>query len=253
MRVTLRSCRVKKPPETWFWSHDIRSTQIDAIVAPGARLARLSSYGEGAARRFAALVYGDGGPARRYALDLDAAALAARLRDTGERPVAITAIDGDGDARFSTVLETGPGPLSSVQVDLDADALRQLVDDRHGIADLATYVTAGGARRFAAVVEERSGPSWLFTGVTADELDRRLIELDAALVRVRGYVDEGAQRFAAVAERARGASWAWYAGLDGDGVARKLESNAAFPIDLDAVRDVRGVRFTVVMVRDRPH
>jgi hypothetical protein len=34
-------------------------------------------------------------------------------------------------------------------------------------------------------------------------------------------------------------------------VARNLETNAAYPIDLDATRDERGVRFTVVMVRDR--
>lgn len=240
---------MKKPPETWFWSHDIRPSQLDAVVLPGTRLMRLSSYGDGAARRFAALVYQDGGPERRCVLDLDAAALAARVRDLGARPVAITA-GGDGDARFSIVLEAGPGPLSSVHVDLDADGLRRLVDDGHAITDLATYV-AGGARRFAAIVEDRSAPSWLFTGVTADELDRHLVELGAVLVRLRGYTEGGAPRFAAIAERARAGSWAWYADLDGDGVARKLEGNAAYPVDLDATRDGRGVRFTVIMVRDR--
>jgi hypothetical protein len=242
--------RVKKPPETWFWSHDIRSTQIDAVLMPGARLMRLASYGEGAARRFAALIYRGPGPVRSYALDLDAPSLAARLREAGARPVAITA--GDADAQFCVVLETGPGPLASLHVDLDADQLRGLIDEGHGIADLATYV-AGGARRFAAIVEERSAPSWLFVGQTAADLDRRVVELDAALVRVRGYVEAGVPRFAAVAERARGTSWAWYTDLDGDGVARQLEANRAYPVDLDAVRDARGVRFTVVMVRDRQH
>jgi hypothetical protein len=242
-----RAAPVKKPPETWFWSHDIKPTQIASVVMPGSRLMRLASYGAGDARRFAALVYQDAGPERSYAVDLDGAALAARVRDTGARPVAIAAGD---DARFAVVFETGPGPLASVHTDLDAGALRGLLDDHHAIADLATY-RAGGARRFAAIVEERSGPSWLFTGIAGDELDRRLIEHDAQLVRVRPYVEAGALQFAAVAERARGASWAWYADLDGDAVARKLEGNAAYPIDLDAVRGDRGVRFTVVMVRDR--
>lgn len=242
---------MKKPPETWFWSHDIKPTQVDSVVIPGTRLMRLSSYGHGAARRFAALVYQDSGPERRHALDLDAAALAARLRDTGERPVAITAADGEGGAaRFSVVLETGPGPLSGLHLDLDEAGLRDLVDDQHCIADLATYL-AGGARRFAAIVEERVGPSWLFVGIAAHELDARLIELDATLVRLRSYSDGGVPRLAAVAERARVGSWAWYADLEADGVARNLEGNAAYPVDLDATRDDRGVRFTVVMYRDR--
>jgi hypothetical protein len=240
---------VKKRPETWFWSHDIKPNQIDSVVMPGTRLVRLSSYGSGTARRFAALVYKEPGPERSYALDLDAAALADRLRDTGARPVAITASEGDGP-RFSLVLETGPGPLSSLHVDLDEAGVRGLLDDHHCIADLATYV-AGGARKFAVIVEERTGPSWLFTGVAAHELDARLLEHDATLVRLRSYLDAGRPRLAAVAERARVGSWAWYADLDGDAVARNLEGNLAYPVDLDATRDDRGVRFTVVMYRDR--
>ncbi|HEX3764119.1 MAG TPA: hypothetical protein VHW23_35745 [Kofleriaceae bacterium] len=242
---------MKKPPETWFWSHDIKSTQIDSVVMPGTRLIRLSAYGPPDRRRFAALVYQDTGPERRYALDLDAGTLAAQLRDTGARPVAITAgVDDAGAVRFSVVLETGPGPLSSVHVDLDEAGVRALVDDQHCIADLATY-TAGGARRFAVIVEERTGPSWLWVGVSPLELDARLLEHGAALVRLRGYVDAAGPRLAAVAERARATSWAWYSDLDADGVARKLEDNAAYPVDLDAARDERGVRFTVVMYRHR--
>lgn len=243
---------MRKPPETWFWSHDIKSTQIDSVVMPGTRLMRLSSYGPAERRRFAALLYQETGPERRHALDLDAAALAARLRDTGARPVAITAGPGDGDAavRFSVVLETGPGPLASAHVDLDEAGVRALLDDQHCISDLATY-RAGGARRFAVIIEERTAPSWLFVGVSPAELDARLLEHGAALVRLRSYVEAGSPRLAAVAERVRGASWAWYADLDADGVARKLEDNAAYPVDLDAVRDERGVRFSVVMYRQR--
>jgi hypothetical protein len=241
---------VKKPPETWYWSHDIKPDQIDTVVTPGTRLVRLSSYGPATRRRFAALVYREPGPPRSYALDLDAEALAARLADTGARPVAITVDDAGAQPRFSVVLETGPGPLCQVHTDLDEAGAQGLVDDGHGIADVATYV-AGGARRFAAIVEERTGPSWLFTGLVAHELDARLLELDATLVRLRSYVDAGRPRLCAVAERGRVAGWAWYADLDADAVARNLEGNTAYPVDLDATRDDRGVHFTVVMYRDR--
>jgi hypothetical protein len=244
----------RKPPEAWFWSHDIRADQIKHVVTPGMHLMRLSSYGSGDRRRFAALIYKEAGPERSYAVDLDAAALDAKLRDTGARPVAITVspgVDaGDAGPRFSVVLQHGPGPLCSARVDLDEAGAAALVDDQHGIADIATYV-AGGARKFAVVVEERTTPSWLLTGLTAHQLDARLLELDASLVRLRTYVEDGQPKLVAVAERSRGAGWAWYTDLDGDAVARNLENNRAYPIDLDAVRDERGTRFSVVMVRDR--
>jgi len=241
----------RKPPEAWFWSHDIRGDQIKHVVTPGMHLMRLSSYGGGERRRFAALVYKEPGSDRSYAIDLDAAALAAQLGETGARPVAITVDSTEaGPPRFSVVLQHGPGPLCSAHVDLDEAGVRALIDDQHGIADVATYV-AGGVRKYAVIVEERTGPSWFLTGVTAHQLDARLLELDASLVRLRAYSEDGKQALVAVAERSRGGGWAWYTDLDGDAVARSLENNSAYPIDLDATRDPRGTRFTVVMVRDR--
>jgi hypothetical protein len=135
-------------------------------------------------------------------------------------------------------------------VDLDEAGVRALIDDQHGLADVATY-EVGGARRYAVVVEDRATPSWFLAGVTAHELDAKLLELDASLSRVRAYTEGGRLLLAAVAERVRGPSWAWYTDLDGDAVARNLENNNAYPIDLDAMRDARGTRFTVVMVRNR--
>lgn len=241
----------RKTPEAWYWSYDIKPEDLDSVVTPGVRLMRLSSYRKGTHLRYAALVYQDGqdAPDRRYLLDVEASALDARVAEAAARPVALTVDTGGGAPRFSLVLQPGPGSLSSLHVELDEAALRALVDDQHVIADLATYVV-DGARRYAAIVEERPGPSWLFTGVTAHELDHALVSHGAALVRVRGYVEGGAQRFAAVAERVD-ATWAWYADLDPDAVARNLETNASYPYDLDATRDDRGVRFTVVMYRDR--
>lgn len=245
----------RKPPETWFWSHDIQPNQINSVVMPGMRLVRLSSYGAGKLRRFAALVYKEPGPDRSYAIDLGAAELAARL-EAGARPVSVTVDSLDDGPRFSVVLENGPGPLSSLHIDLDEAGVRALLDDHHCIADFAAYVV-GGVRKFAAIVEERPGPSWFLAGVSPSELDAKLLSLGASLTRLRALPPiangpaSAKRELAAVAERARGATWAWYSELDGDGVARNLENNEAYPFDLDATRDERGVRFTVVMYRER--
>ena len=69
------------------------------------------------------------------------------------------------------------------------------------------------------------------------------------MVRLRAFAQDGQPLLAAAAERsARGFS-AWYADLDADGVAQKLDRHRAYPVDLGATRDDRGVRYTVVMRR----
>ena len=242
---------VRNPPESWFWSHDVHPDHFDDVVLPGYRLMRLSSYGKGDRRRFAAGLFREPGPEQRYVIDVDAAAVETHLRQNDARPVAITVDADDSQRRFSLALEKEPGPLTSLHVDLDETSVRKLLDDHHGIADFVTYVV-DGARKYAVILEERSGPSWLFTHVTARELDARLGELGATLLRVRAYSEGGQQRFAAVAERSNVGKRAWwYTDLDGDTVARRLDSNNAYPFDLDATRDERGVRYTVVMYRDR--
>jgi hypothetical protein len=142
------------------------------------------------------------------------------------------------------------GRLPSLHVDLDEASVHKLLDDHHGIVDFVTYVV-DGVRQYAVILEERAGPSWWFTHVTAHELDAKLVERGANLLRVRAYVEGGQRRFAAVAERSSVGNWAWYADLDADAVASKLNGNHAYPFDLDATRDERGVRFTVVMYRDK--
>ena len=240
-----------KSPEAWYWSHDIESDQIDDVVVPGMNLMRLSSYGTGSHRRFAALIFKDSGLDHSYALDLDAAAIKVLLRETGARPVTITVDISGPQRRFSLVLQKEPGPLSSVHLDLDEASVRKFLDGHHCISDFVTYV-ADGVRKYAVILEERSGSSWFLTDLTAHELDARLAELGASLLRVRAYVEDGQQRFAAIAEQPGAGKWAWYAGLDADAVASKLDANNAYPFDLDATRDERGVRFAVVMYRNKP-
>lgn len=212
----------RKLPEAWSWSHDIKSDQIDSLTMPGWHLMRLSSYGKDNHRRFAAVVFKEPGPEPSYVLDLDAAAIEARLRETGAQPVAITVGADGSQPRFSLVLQNGLGRLSSLHVDLDEAGVNGLFDDDHSIADFVTYVV-DGVRKYAVILEEQPGPSWFFTDVTAHELDAQLAQLGADLLRVRAYVEEGQKKFAAVAERSNVGKWAWYANLDADAVASKLD------------------------------
>lgn len=239
----------RKPPGAWYWSYDIKHEDLDSVLTPGVRLVRLSSYRKGTSPRLAALAYKEPGPARRYALDLDAAAAQKLVAESGERPVAVTVAPGDGPPRFSLVLETGPGPVARLHLDLDEAAARALLDGQHAITDLATY-GSGGARRYAVIVEDRAVQAWLLTGLSPHQLDEKLIDHGAALVRARAYTEGGTQLIAAVAERGDPGPWAWYPSLDADAVARQLEQNKSYPFDLDATRDEQGLRFTIVMYRD---
>jgi hypothetical protein len=242
---------VRKPPDSWFWSHDIESDQIDSLLTPGMHLMRLSSYGSGRNRRFAAVLFKEAGIERSYLLDVAPDQLAAKVAASGDRPVAITAETLDDDVRFSLVMAKGPGSLTSLHTDLDDDGLRALADGQHAIVDLAVYAV-GGARKFAAIVEEHAAESWVLTGVSAHELDAKLLELGGTLARLRPYSEGGQRRFAAVIDKRVVGRWAWYTDLDGDTVAKHLDANDAYPFDLEATRDDRGQpRFTVVMYRDR--
>lgn len=250
----------KKPPESWFWSHDIEPDQIaETLVVPGARMVRLASYGEGARLRFVNLIYKESGSPHAWLLGLDAAALGHKLTESGAHPVSIdTYTDAGGVRRFAVVTGQGPAPLTSLHVDLDEAGVRQLLEGDRRIVDFTTYLAAG-ARRYAVIVEEHratgtSGPStpstttrWWLTGLDARQLDEKVLSLGARLWRVRNYTEGGARRYAAVLEKSAGGRWAWYADLDGDAVGRKLEENHAYPVDIDPVREAGPVRFNVVM------
>jgi hypothetical protein len=125
-------------------------------------------------------------------------------------------------------------------VDLDEAGVRSLLDGRHGLADFVTYVAAG-ARKYAIVLEERPEPSWFLANVTAQELNARLAELDVTLFRLRSYIEDSQRLFAAAAEKSNVGKGAWwYADIDADTVARQLDRNDAYPIDLDATRGEQG-------------
>jgi len=222
-------------PESWFWAHDARPEHIASLVTPGVRLVRLSAYGAGPGRRFAALVYGDGRADAGYELDLDGAAI--------PHAAAITVDDSGPAPLFSIVLDPAPG--SNVHIDLDEAAATTLLVEHGGAADIATYRT-GGARRYAIVLDGGSATT-LIADVTMDQLDERLRDLDAVPIRLRAHAGE--PRFTAVALRTDRDGWFWYADLDADQVAHELERHGSYPVDLDATRTADGVRFTVVMRR----
>jgi hypothetical protein len=235
-------------PGSWIWSHDIQDGQLAGLGPPGWSLVSLSSYGGWYRRRFAAVVHKGPAVGRIAMLDLPAHGIGERLRHARARPVAVTAGPEPG-ALLSVLVESGPGPESRIAADLTEDGLRALAAGPGGITGLTTYTVRGGARRFAAVHDEAAGPSLVFTGVTERSLRRELRRFSATVTRLRAYVQDGEPLLAAVAGPAAGGFSAWYAGLDADGVARKLGLHRAYPADLGAVRDDDAVRYTVVMRR----
>jgi hypothetical protein len=237
-------------PGHWLWSHDIKPDQIASLGPPGWSLVSLSSYGDLDRRRFAAVLHEGPGAGRIPVLDLEPSAIETRLRHARVSPVAVTA--GPGlRPHLSVLVEGGPDAGTRVAAGLSEAELRALLGrpgGPGGIADITTY-TVRGARQYAVVLDPRAAPSLLFTGVTAGQLRRELRRSGATVTRLRAYAEGGRPLLAAVAERsARGFS-AWYDGLDADGVAQKLDRHRAYPVDLGATRDDRGVRYTVVMRR----
>jgi hypothetical protein len=213
----------------WFWVHDARPEQLGSLAAPDFRLVRLASYGRGPARRFAALLHQEEGPARAYQLDLDAAA--------AEACAGVVSITVDNEMRFSVVLEEGH--KSRVRVGLSDAEVLALTD----VADIAMY-DVGRTRRYAVVQDGRS--SRVLMGPTMSELKTQLRRLAAVPFRLR---DDAGPWFTAVVTPGSRATWSWYAGLDADEVAEELHRHHAHPVDLDAVANAGGVSFTVIMYR----
>jgi len=239
-----------KPPESWLWSSDIDPQHVADAILPGMNLMRLSVYGNDNRRRFASISYREPGGEGHYLQEVAAAELENKIAGMHARPVSITAGETDDQARFTLALQQGSEPETKVLTGLDEAGLNQLINDRQRIADLTSYVSAG-VRRYAVIVEERPGPSLIFSRVTAKELDAQLRKHNVTPVRIRGFSEGGTRYFTAVAEHLDVGKWAWYDEIDGDAVAGKLESNKAYPFDLEAYRTEQGVRYTVIMYRDR--
>jgi hypothetical protein len=240
----------KKAPGSWFWSHDIEQSNISSLITPGTRLVRLSSYRNKDRLRYAALLYMESGPATRYSFDLSAKEALDSLQNNTRRVISVTTDTHDETLKFSLITEENVASTSTLKTDLDEAGLKGLVNGQQGITDLTTY-SVSGKRLFAAIVEPRSTPSWVFVGVTASELDQQLRKLKAALVRLRSYQSIGGKRlYTAVAEpvEAGTTTW-WYADLSADEVASKLEDHDAYPVDLDAMDYNDKLRFTVIMRR----
>lgn len=106
-------------------------------------------------------------------------------------------------------------------------------------------------RKYAAIIEERPGPSMIFTRVTAEELDAQLRKHSVTPMQIRDFYENGVRYFTAIAERLDVGKWTWYNDIDGDTVGSKLEKHNAYPFALEAYRTGQGMRFTVIMYRDR--
>ncbi len=243
----------KNPPESWLWSHDAQPGHINDMELPGMHLVRLSAYGSDKRRRFAGIIFLESGVESVYLEEISATEIGSKIAHIDARPVSITAGEVNGELRFTLVLHKGTGPKTNVHINLDEGELNRLANDQHRIADFTTYVE-NDIRKYAAIVEERPGPSLIFTHITAKELNAQFRKHNVTPIRIRGFLDGDSRYFTAVAEHLDVGDWNWYDDIDGDTVAKKLDANDAYPFDLEAYRQHSteyGVHYTVVMYRDR--
>ena len=196
-----------KPPESWIWSSDIDPQHVADALMPGMNLMLLSVYGNDNRRRFASISYREPGGEGHYLQDVAAAELESKIAAMNARPVSITAGETDDQPRFSLAMQKGSEPKAKVLIGLDEAGLSKLVNDQQRIADFTAYID-GGMRKYAAIVEERPGPSLIFSRVTAKELDAQLRKHGVAPVRIRGFSENGVRYFTAVAERLDVGKWA---------------------------------------------
>jgi hypothetical protein len=239
----------RKPPVGWIWSHDIELNQLGEIAMANYHLVRLCIYGNGENRRFAAISFSETGVSEvSLKIDMIASELNKKINGTA---TSITCDEINNELRFSVLFQKESGTRTSIYTDLDQAGLIGLNTDKNRIADFTTYTNGGGMRRYAAILEERSGSSIVFAHLTAQELDAQLRKSYFTPVRIRGFFEDGTHYFTAVAEDIDVGEWAWYHDLTDDEVASKLERHNAYPADLQAYRDERGVRYNVVMYRDK--
>ena len=241
------------PPESWFWSHDIRPDTVGNLMMPGMQLMRLSAYGEEEDLRFASWSYRQGcTDASSYIIDRSANDLQNELARSVGHPVGLTIHRDAGRNKFSLVLQRCGISVASLVTGLSPTDLLDL--GRQGQKqprDIVTYIE-NGVRRYAALLEEATSPFVILVDADASEVEQAVKKAGMVMIRVRGYEVNGQRRYVTVARKMSVGSWRWLDGLTSDAVARELESGKGYPVDLDVYKDASGqVRYSLVMYRDR--
>jgi hypothetical protein len=240
---------IRSKPRSWFWARDIEPDQVAGLAMPGMRLQRLVSYRRGAQadRRFAAFYYDDDGataPSRTWLIDADAASAGAH----GQRAAAVSVdvIPNSGEVRFTLILDAQPNPARVLRTDLSADGVTTLLDGDLAMVDFATY-QRDEKRCFAVIVEPRIGDGSTFFSALSREVVRNTLRPHGVLpTRARAYHSPAGWRLAVAGERSSGTAWSVHVDVDADDVARRLEQQHGYPLDLDAVGHGLSVRFAVI-------
>lgn len=241
------------PPQSWFWSHDILHKSVGDVMLPDMQLMRLAAYGEAPRRRFAAWAYRQGCvEPSSYIVDRSAPEMRNELARSIGQPVSLTVEEVEGQARFSLVLQRCNVSPAGFVTGMSEAALRQLMQEgQRQPRDLVTY-RENGQRWYAALLEDATSPFQIYSGVSAEELQRQLKKSGMVLTRLRGYDEGGARKFLAVARQMNVGSWAWYDGLTADKVAEALDKESGYPVDLDVHWGAeQQPRYSLVLYRDR--
>ncbi|MCE9600506.1 MAG: hypothetical protein K8S54_21285 [Spirochaetia bacterium] len=239
--------QVPGPPVGWFWSHDIQADQIGALALPGYQMQRLTVYGSGNLRRFAAFLE-RGAAVRFYAIDLKVDQLQTEIRNTRSNAISLCVDASTAEPRFTAILEKNASPSSTVKADLNESELHKLINGPQSVEDLVTYSKNGG-RKYAVILGKKDSPWLLFTDLSRNEVASNLDKSKARLTRIRAYSENGKTRYSGVAKPAGSMRWSWYTDLTADALAEKLEDDNGYLLDLDATSATNGLRFTAILAK----
>ena len=253
--------------EPWVARHGLTSGQyqaeFDKWVAAGYRLTSVSGYDVNGSARYAAIWRKTSGPAWQARHGLTSAQYQTafdQLRARGFRPIVVDGYEVAGTVRYAAIfIQDSSVPwvarhgLTSAQYQAQFDAL---VAQGYRLRFVSGY-SSGGAARYAAVWERRSGPAWrAFHGLTSDRyqaLFDTMVAQGYHLTSVSGYRADGADRYAGLFEAGPTRPWIARHGLDARGyqdAVDDLRLQGYGPLQVSAHAGPGGTRFALLWDND---
>jgi CubicO group peptidase (beta-lactamase class C family) len=253
--------------EPWVARHGLTSAryqaEFDTWVRAGYRLTSVSGYDQGGSARYAAIWRKASGPAWQARHGLTSAQYQATfddLRARGYRPIVVNGYEVAGTVRYaaifiqdSSVAWVARHGLTSAQYQAQSDAL---VAQGYRLRHVSGY-SSGGAARYAAVWERRSGPAWrAFHGLESERyqaLFDAMVAQGYHLSSVSGYRADGADRYAGLFEAGASRPWAARHGLRAGAyqdAVDDLRLQGYGPLQVSAFARAGGPRFALLWEND---
>ena len=253
--------------EPWVARHGLTSSQyqaeFDKWVGAGYRLTSVSGYDAGGTARYAAIWRKTAGPAWQARHGLTSAQYQSAfdaLRARGYRPIVVDGYEVGGTVgyaaifiRDSSVAWVARHGLTGAQYQAEFDAR---LAQGYRLRSVSGY-TSGGAARYAAVWERRSGPAWrAFHGLTSERyqaLFDAMVARGYHLTSVSGYRVGGVDQYAGLFEAGAQRPWIARHGLDAAAYQDEVDDlrlQGYSPLQVAAHGTAGGPRFALLWEND---